>query len=226
MSYNFVCTVVRRTAKSTYSQPIVKVTFGLCWAAPVPVWRQISRQSCLCARDFMLLKSPPSSLCKVTDHHQRASWCPLSRDNGNNEHKKSGKGAMALKGRSETNACCLNPVSALCLSKSVASCRLKQMGQFSGGRKHKTGHPSHHYYHNSHLLHQHCHFFNTQSLSLDVAADWPKIVILTFERTVLWWVYLQKQPVRIWEAQLCGQNWIVSGVWARRWHMAHSHTKS
>ena len=122
--------------------------FVLYEAPPVRVWRQISRQSCLCARDFMLLKSPPSSLCKVTDHHQRASWCPLSRDNGNNEHKKSGKGAMALKaglGRSETNACCLNPVSALCLSKSVASCRLKQMGQFSGGRKHKTGHPSHHY---------------------------------------------------------------------------------
>ena len=100
------------------------------------------------ARDFMLLKSPPPSLCKVTDHHQRASWCPLSWDNGNNEHKKSGKGAMALKaalGRRETNACCLHPVSALCLSKSVASCRLRQMGQFEGERKHKTGHPSHHY---------------------------------------------------------------------------------
>ena len=97
---------------------------------------------------FHAVKKPSPSLCKVTDHHQRASWSPLSRDNGNNEHKKSGKGAMALKaglGRSETNVCCLNPVSALCLSKSVASCRLKQMGQFSGGRKHKTGHPSHHY---------------------------------------------------------------------------------
>lgn len=67
------------------------MTFGLFDAAPpVPVWRQISRRSVLCGKDFMVVKSLAQSLATI----MRASWCSLSKDN---EHRHGKERTMALK---------------------------------------------------------------------------------------------------------------------------------
>ena len=102
------------------------------------------------------------ALCRVTDHHQGASWWPLSRDNGNNERQNCKSPSPSHDGleisprkqgaksdwdkchkpfvsevRQMLQALSLVSVSALCLfrSRSCSFCRFRQIGSISGWKE-------------------------------------------------------------------------------------------